>query len=358
MTKPLPRKALLQKINSVSKFIIIDDQGEIYFDNLETKVSDPHIAKQVLQNLKLEKDFVLTTHIDGEPYIVEAFDFPIIAQTLHVTDQQILIHTDYDLYFEADPQQWSVDQDDQFCGVSRTGTPFRLSKKAQTQLFSLCKRYDDDSFTVGKNKILTPPYYGRLPAINTSQFWSEIYQQQEPAWDLNEPAEAFKDMLPRLKLPKSRILVLGCGYGHDAALFAQAGHVVTAVDFSADALKVARSKYSHLTSLTFEQMDIFDAPHDWNFSFDLIIEHTLFCAIDPMKRNNLVTLWKRLLHEEGQLMGVFFSMFKRFDPPYGATEAELRALLIPHFQFLFWGRLRNSVPRRLGKELFILGKKR
>lgn len=342
----------------MSTYVVIDERGEIYINDLESKVSDPQKSQQILKNLKLSPDYTLTTELDGEPYLVEAFDFPLIGYAVNFFLGQILIHTDYNLYFEADPQAWAVDEADQFYGVTTAGVPFKLSKKAHAQLFSLCSEYDDESFTIDKHRFLTPFYYQKNKEINSPKFWNEIYQTEKPGWDLGQPAEAFKDMLPRLKLPKSRILVLGCGYGHDAALFADVGHVVTAIDFSAEAISEARKKYGHISNLTFEQRDVFDLPHEWNFTFDLIIEHTLFCAIEPSKREKLITVWKRLLHEEGQLLAIFFSMFKRLGPPYGSTESEIRHLLAPFFQFLFWGRLRNSIPRRLGKELFVLAKKR
>ncbi len=341
------------------QYVIIDEHGEIFLNDTEHKITDQNLLNQVFQNLKLSEDQTLITDLNDEKFIVESFDFPIIAQAIHLSAGRLLIYTESGLYFETLPEAWTVNQKDHFCGLTVNGAPFRLSKKALNQLFSMCSKYDDDSFTIENKRYATPPYYLPRTEIKSSLFWSEIYKNESrPGWDLNQPAEAFKDMLPRLKLPKSRILVLGCGYGHDAALFAEVGHVVTAIDFSSAAISGAKKKYGHLSNLTFEHMNIFDIPHEWNFNFDLVIEHTLFCAIDANQRENLIVLWKRMLHEEGQLMSVFFTMFKNAGPPYGVTEDELRALLQPSFQFLFWGRLRNSLPQRLGKELFVLAKKR
>lgn len=341
------------------KYVIINEHDEIFLENAEQKLSSAEKCKQVLTNMRLNDEFVLETTLDEEIYIVEAFDFPIKVHTVSFEDHQLFIHTNFNLKFLADPAEWRVDSDDEFYGLTTSRAPFKLTLKAQTQLFNLCDEYDDESFTVQGMQINTPSYFHKNDDVNSAYFWNQSYKKEiSPNWDLNEPAEAFKDMLQRLKFPKSRILVLGCGAGHDAAFFAKVGHVVTAVDFSLEAIELAKSKYGHISNLSFECMDVFNLPQDWNFSFDVIIEHTLFCAIAPEQRKNLVTVWKRLLHEEGQLMSVLFTMFKRSGPPYGATEMEIRSLLQPHFQFLFWGRLRNSIPSRLGKELFVLGKKR
>jgi SAM-dependent methyltransferase len=262
--------------------------------------------------------------------------------------------------FQANNEKWSVDEWDRFNGLTTSHAPFVLTKKAQEQLFDMVDSFDDEGFVADQEYIATPPYYIDTPQLEKPQYWSDIYTSEEnPGWNLNDAAEALKDMLPRIKLPKSRILVLGCGEGHDAALFAQAGHVVTAVDFSREAIIRAKQKYAHLSEkLTFHEMNVFHIQPDWNYSFDVVVEHTLFCAIPPEQRSELVRLYRRMLHEEGQLLAVFFTMEKRAGPPYGATEWEIRKKTENGFHYLFWGRLRNSLPRRQGKELFVMAKKK
>jgi hypothetical protein len=91
--------------------------------------------------------------------------------------------------------------------------------------------------------------------------------------------------------------------------------------------------------------------------FDLIFEHTCYCAIPPQKRNDLVKVWRRLLTEKGQILGIFFVMPKRTGPPFGGSEWEVRERLIKSFSFKFWQRSCQSVPERLGKELLVLAEK-
>ena len=344
-------------------FISIDEYGDIYFTGEEKPVSSIDIAQTLLKNLKLNSEFILETTFEDTTYIVESFDHPLLVYKVTSAQNKILIHTQHQMIFEADIKKFSLDPFDRICGLTTSQAPFRLTEKAQAQLFDQCDRFDDDSFTLGEIKINTPNYYIENSAISDSDYWTQVYHQeknqgQKPGWDLADAANAFKDMLPRLKLPKSRILVLGCGEGHDAAFFAEVGHVVTAIDFSAEPIRRAQEKYGHLHNLTFIKEDIFNISHDWNYTFDIIIEHTCFCAIEPDRRKELIKLWRRLLHEEGQIMALFFAMLKRSGPPYGSSEWELRELLKKDFHFLFWGRWRDSVPRRLGRELFVLAKKR
>jgi SAM-dependent methyltransferase len=343
----------------ITNFIVIDERGDIFLEADGPAVKDPVQIEEIQRNLKLADNFSLVTEFQGEPYLVESFDHPLRIIATEIKDGKILLQTKQNVLFEANDGKWSVDEWDRFNGLTTSGAPFVLTDKAQEDLFNKVSSFDDEGFSAGEKYIATPPYFIDTPQIEKSQFWSDIYTTEEnPGWNLNQPAEAFKDMLPRLKLPKSRILVLGCGEGHDAAFFAEAGHVVTAVDFSKEAIERGRKKYAHLTNLSFYEENIFQLPQDWNFTFDLVIEHTCYCAIPPEQRNELVRLYRRMLHDEGQLMGVFFAMEKRSGPPYGATEWEIRRRTEAGFHYLFWGRLRNSLPRREGRELFVLAKKK
>lgn len=338
-------------------YLTINEHGELFGAD-EKAIPDGEVAQTLLRNVRLINNYNLETTFEKTKYLIEAFDHPLLGYKLAAQDEKIFVETQQQLIFECDLKKFSLDSFDRICGLTATGAPFRLTEKAQDKLFNVCDEFDDDSFTLNGIKVETPEYYFDNQNLSDSQFWTDIYNEGNPGWDLGEPAAAFKDMIQRVKLPKCRILVLGCGAGHDAALFAQAGHVVTAVDFSKGAIDQAKKMYGHLDNITFLQQDIFMLPHEWNGTFDVIIEHTCFCAIDPRRRKEMVKLWRRLLHEEGQLMGVFFAMLKRAGPPYGSSEWEIRELLKDSFQFLFWGRWRKSISRREGRELFILAKKK
>lgn len=343
----------------MTNVLTINEHGDLFFSENEKAIPAGEVAQTLLRHVHLTSKFTLETHFENQKYLVEAFDHPLLVHKIIAQAGKVFIETQLQLTFEADLTKFSLDPFDRICGLTTTNAPFRLTEKAQAALFDACNEFDDESFTLSGVKVSTPDYYFENPALSESNFWTDIYHKEgQPGWDLGGPAEAFKDMLPRLKLPKSRILVLGCGEGHDAALMAQAGHVVTAVDFSEEAIHRAKALYGKLENITFIQEDIFLLPHEWNSGFDVIIEHTCFCAIEPTRRKELVKLWRRLLHEEGQIMGVFFAMLKRAGPPYGSSEWEIRELLKDSFQFLFWGRWRKSIPRREGLELFVLAKKK
>ena len=338
-------------------FVQIDEEGKAVSNELI--VQNISSGQEILGNLKLHEGGTLVSTFGDTPVIVEAFDEPYVAQQVAVTNGVWAIQTPYDLHFDFVLKSLSLDEWDRFHGYTTTGIPFVLSRKAQAQFFNLLEDYDDDSITFNGENFVVPSYWVPEKDVEREHYWSEIYRKEEsPGWNLNEPAEALKDMLPRLKLTRSRVLVLGCGEGHDAAYFASMGHIVTAVDISPEAISRAKAKYSEYQNLQFVEADLFKLPESYNNSFDIIFEHTCYCAINPTLRKSLVRAWNRLLTDTGYLMGVFFAFEKRQGPPFGGTEWELRQRLKDSYLPVFWGRWKQSLPRRQGKELFIYCKKK
>lgn len=74
-----------------------------------------------------------------------------------------------------------------------------------------------------------------------AKFWSTRYRNEGFIWG-QEPSPCAIEAAQHFRRGAAqRLLVLGCGYGRDAAHFAQQGFDVTAVEFSAAALELARS---------------------------------------------------------------------------------------------------------------------
>lgn len=337
-------------------FVQIDEVGRVIYQ--EKSIRDPQILEQFFENLKLHQGGTLLSKLNDVPVIVEAFDEPIVAHDIELTNNIWTIKT-IDLFeFHFHLQSLSLDDWDRFHGYTDTQLPFVLDKKAQQKFFNLLDEYDDESITFKGQKYSTPLYWDDLTSVEDSEYWTQIYHQEgNPGWNIGHAAPALIDMLPRLKLAKSKIIVIGCGEGHDAAYFAQHGHLVTAVDFSEEAILRAKKNYGHLENIEFVQADAFSLPQSWDQQFDIVFEHTCYCAINPTLRQELIKVWSRLLHQQGFLMGIFFAMEKRKGPPFGGSEWELRERLRKKFQFIFWGRWQKSIDQRQGKELFVYAKK-
>lgn len=338
------------------RFIQIDENGYFMMENM--RVADPEIGRGLLACLHMDAQGRVRTVSGDAPVLVEAFDEPLVALNLekgpHLVWRLLMPYGHVEAF---DPRSLTLDEWDRYHGHTERGIPFVLSRPAQAALFTLVDEFEDDSVTIDGQRIETRPWLAENPDVNRSEFWTTIYRTEEPRWDLGAPSHALPTLVPRLKLTKSRVLVLGAGSGHDAAWFAEQGHIVTAVDFSEEAITRATRKYGHLANLRFLRSDVFDLPASMNGSFDIVFEHTCYCAITPSRRSELVRVWRRMLADNGHLLGVFFTMDKAKGPPYGGSEWEIRARLEKTFRPLYWMRLRDSRESRLGLELFVFAQK-
>lgn len=326
----------------------------------ERRIVDEEIGAHLLESIIRKERGSFTCLWESEEIAIEAFDEPLVVQRVDVltNDPAMALTFPYSVKAPLNFKTLTLDEWDRFHGRTIQGIPFVFSRKAQMQFFDLLEEFDDDSVTFAGQSYPITPWLDANPVLQTEEFWTSLYQRSKDAWELSAPANALTDMLPRLKLPKCRVLVLGAGRGNDAAFFAEAGHIVTAVDISPEAIKQGKERYTHLPNINWVEADLFKLPREWEGNFDLIFEHTCYCAIDPAERPALVKTWIKLLSPKGLLMGVFFVMDRPAGPPYGGTEWELRERLKKNFQFQFWGRWKQSETRRQGTELFVYAEKR
>lgn len=340
-------------------FCSIDAQGFV-FDQNKQPLQDPTLIRVFFESLSVGPEFEILSQINNQTVLVEAFDAPLMAQEIKLTPSTLSTAFPPNYFTNAYGIQWNfdlstlvVDEWDRFHGLTTNKIPFVLSNQAQDQFFDQLDEFDDDSFQFAGIQYTPDPFWITDSAISKAGYWSQRYINNEARWDLGEAAMGLQSLLPKLKLPASRVLVLGGGSGHDAAYFAKQGHHVTLVDISPEAIAKAQSLHAGLGNLTFIESDVFNLPSSMYQQYDLIFEHTCFCAIDPHKRNDLIKQWRRLLHNQGTLLGVFFTMPKRIGPPFGASEWELQRRFQNHFQTLIWQRMRQSIKPRLGRELLV-----
>ncbi|MFZ9968089.1 MAG: methyltransferase domain-containing protein, partial [Steroidobacteraceae bacterium] len=101
-------------------------------------------------------------------------------------------------------------------------------------------------------------------SASASASWDQRYRDGADGWELGRPAPPLERFLradPRRPLPPGRVLVPGCGRGHEAALLAELGFVVTGLDFSAEAIARARALHgADRPQLRWLQADLLEAP--------------------------------------------------------------------------------------------------
>jgi len=192
--------------------------------------------------------------------------------------------------------------------------------------------------------------------------WEKRYEQNDTPWDKGVPAPALVRFL-REKGFSGRVLIPGCGRGHDVrALGMQPGCSAVGIDLSpmaiADATQLA-AQAGMGASVRFVVGDFFQLPAEMRGSFDGLVEHTCFCAIEPRLRPDYVHAASSVLRSGGKIFGIFYlNPAKEIGPPFAVSKQELSDLFEPHFTLLEEWVPAESFPGRENRELVRVLQKR
>ncbi|MCW3463368.1 TPMT family class I SAM-dependent methyltransferase [Chitinophaga nivalis] len=183
-----------------------------------------------------------------------------------------------------------------------------------------------------------------------SQYWNDRYINGATGWDMGRVSPPLQEYIEQLPNRDLRILVPGGGNSYEATYLAEkAFGDVTVLDIAPVLIQKLQEQFKY-TRVKVVEEDFFVHAGQ----YDLILEQTFFCAIDPALRPDYVAHMHRLLKPEGHLVGVLFNRdFTQEGPPFGGNEAEYRALFDPYFDIKTLAPCYNSHPARQGAELFI-----
>lgn len=187
--------------------------------------------------------------------------------------------------------------------------------------------------------------------------WESRYQCGDMPWEKGAPSPGLVDFLAaHPKLERGTVLVPGCGSGHDVRAWAAAGFAPTGYDIAPSAIALGREKTAAAgLKAEFVLGDFLtDTPPQ---PFDWVFEHTLFCAIDPSRRDDYVRATLRWLKPGGHYLAVGYLIPDTDGPPFGTTRAELVERFSPGFELLEeW--VPRSYENRTGLELMLWWRKR
>jgi len=191
--------------------------------------------------------------------------------------------------------------------------------------------------------------------------WNEHYLNQNTPWDLGAATPEFLRLVKEGRLPtKGNALVPGAGRGHDAILLAKNGWETSVVDLSAKAIEALLEEASKEKRNIFSyKIDFFDLPKIGFHQnrYDLILEYTFFCAIDPALRKEYGRAMRKLLKPGGLLVGLFFPLtHEGASPPFVVSKEEVRAVL-EGFEIIEESP-RESVKPRAGREFLVFARKK
>jgi len=164
--------------------------------------------------------------------------------------------------------------------------------------------------------------------------WDQRYRDGADGWELGRAAPPLERALrqdPRVPSPPGRVLVPGCGRGHEAALLQALGFEAIGLDVSGEALREARRIHGPGDArLLWLQADLFDRMALERAglgagSLEGVVEHTCFCAIAPKQRPAYLAQMHHLLLPGGWLLGLFWCHSRPGGPPFGSDPQVLAA---------------------------------
>lgn len=187
------------------------------------------------------------------------------------------------------------------------------------------------------------------------EYWEARYLNNETGWDAGSITTPLKDYIDQLTDKSIRILIPGAGNGYEFDYLVSKGfHNVWVIDFAQqplDNLKLRNPEFENhfIHKNFFEQED----------TFDLIIEQTFFCALNPELRKEYAKKMYDLLNLNGKISGLFFDFpLTEAGPPFGGSYDEYLNLFSELFQIKTLEKSYNSIKPRDGKELFFIFEKK
>ncbi len=186
-------------------------------------------------------------------------------------------------------------------------------------------------------------------ASTVPEYWDQRYTNNETSWDMKQVSPPLKGYIDSLTNTDLKILIPGCGNAYEAEYLLEKGFKnVTLIDFSKVVTDTLKEKYKN-KSISIVNENFFD--HQGKY--DLILEQTFFCALNPSLREKYVEECYHLLNDYGKIAGVLFNKkFAPVEPPFIATNEEYKKLFEPFFTFLKFEICNNSIAPRMGYELF------
>lgn len=190
----------------------------------------------------------------------------------------------------------------------------------------------------------------------SDKYWNNRYETNDFGWDIGGVSEPLKTYIEQLDNKNLKILIPGAGNAYEAEFLFNLGFKnVFVLDFAEAPLQNIKKRQPDFPSNQLIQQDFFK--HQGQY--DLIIEQTFFCAINPSLRPKYVQQMHRLLTPNGKLIGLLFNDVLNADkPPFGGDSEEYQTLFSDTFDIKKMEPCYNSIKPREGRELFVMMQKR
>jgi len=193
-----------------------------------------------------------------------------------------------------------------------------------------------------------------MTKLNKS-FWEHRYHENKTGWDIGHVSLPIKTYIDQLTNKGLKILIPGAGNSYEAEYLWKKGYEnIFVLDIATQPLINFKKRLTKFPDKQLINKDFFELED----SFDLIIEQTFFCALQPNLRENYSNKIDELLNENGKIVGLLFDFeLTNEGPPFGGSKTEYLNLFSSIFNIKTFEKSYNSIKSREHKELFFIFKK-
>jgi thiopurine S-methyltransferase len=187
-----------------------------------------------------------------------------------------------------------------------------------------------------------------------SAYWSLRYQNKQTGWDIGEASKPLLKLFEKIENKDDKILIPGCGNAYEAEYLFDSGYKnIYIIDIAEEPILAFKNRNPNFPKNQILLGDFFKHKGSYN----VIIEQTFFCAIDPELRPRYVNKCYDLLKKNGKLLGVLFNREFEGGPPFGGNKKEYQTLFENVFTTVRIINSIHSIPPRMGNEVTIACKK-
>jgi thiopurine S-methyltransferase len=186
-------------------------------------------------------------------------------------------------------------------------------------------------------------------------FWEELYKTNDTGWNIGYISTPIKEYIDQLHSKELKILIPGAGNSYEAEYLWKKGFKnLFVLDIAEQPLLNLKNRIPDFPDNQLLLQDFFQV----NDKFDLIIEQTFFCALNPSMREDYVTKMSKIINQKGKLIGLLFDFpLDTKGPPFGGSKDEYLKRFAPYFKINTLERSYNSIKPREDKELFFIFEK-
>ena len=183
-----------------------------------------------------------------------------------------------------------------------------------------------------------------------SKYWSSRYQNEQTSWDIGEVSKPIIKLFEDIKNKELNILIPGCGNAYEAEYLYNSGfNNVYLIDIAKAPLQNFKKRNKEFPDSQIIEGDFFTHKGE----YDIIVEQTFFCAINPNLRSKYVDKCHTLLRNGGKLIGVLFDRQFEGGPPFGGAREEYQRLFKTKFSKVVLNDSTYSITPRLGHEVIL-----